>query len=153
MGAKDDEGYEGFYNFGAEDDEAWSVDNSLRLQNSENLPRKEHKELDFKNLTQKNAAYGDPQRETYNQRDTLDFEEKISSKQQYKEARKKIKEDSKAARNQFKHQQAHRLSFNPGQYNANQFLQQQVKQEAEEHRNHFLADPRGTFNPVEGQVL
>lgn len=146
--------YDEFYNYDEQEEEALSVDNSLRLQQSENVPRKGHGVLDFKNLTQKDANYGNPQRETYNQRDTLDFEEKISSKKQQKEARKKIKEDSKMARGQYKHQQAHRLSFNPGQYNANQFLQQQAKHEtAEQPRHHFMDDGRGTFNPGDGTAL
>ena len=60
VGAKDEEAYDKFYHFEADDDEALSVDNSLRLQQAENVPQKDHGELDFKNLTQTNAEYGNP---------------------------------------------------------------------------------------------
>lgn len=60
VGAKDEDMYDGFYNFEPEDDEALSVDNSLRLQQSENIPRKEHRELDFKILAHKNDQPSNP---------------------------------------------------------------------------------------------
>lgn len=88
-----------------EDEYSDDEDQQQRLQQSERIQRRDGN-LDFRSLTQGNNA---PQagatklpRETYNQRDTLDVVDKQYQQQQQKEMRKKIKEDSKATRSQYK---------------------------------------------------
>ena len=87
------------------EDEYSDEEEQQRLQRSERIQRRDGN-LDFRSLAQGSNA---PQagatklpRETYDQRDTLDVAEKQYQQQQQKELRKKIKEDSKATRSQFK---------------------------------------------------